>query len=169
MSVIKDLSLSPNYQVLPFRKSHMESINIPWFEAQYIENLAVDIIGMSLPQDKDNSIQSNDLSYTYIYKGEVLVCFGVNILWRAVGELWIIPSDSDDLIMLSVLSKISQIIDIIIEEYTLNRVQIQVRVANERTLCFINSLGFEKEGLMKQFGPEGGDYFMLSRTINREE
>jgi hypothetical protein len=161
MGILKEILIIPDYQMLPFRQTHIDNINIPWFESQYIESLAID--------DTQKIKDHDGLSYTLIQDGKILLCFGVTLMWRGVGEFWIMPSDSDELVSISVINHVTQMIDIIIEQFTLNRIHIQVRVANERTLCFINSLGFDKEGLMKKYGPEGGDYFMLSKTINREK
>tara|TARA_R110000868_G_scaffold330168_1_gene591101 strand:- start:59 stop:565 length:507 start_codon:yes stop_codon:yes gene_type:complete len=168
MGILKEILITPDYQMLPFRQAHIDNINIPWFESQYIESLAID--ETQKMKDYETIMKDHDgLSYTFIQDGEILLCFGISLMWRGVGEFWIMPSDSDEFVSISVINHVTQMIDIIIEQFTLNRIHIQVRVANERTLCFINSLGFDKEGLMKKYGPEGGDYFMLSKTINREK
>ena len=160
MEILKNTVIHPDFQILPFRERHLENVNIAQYESRYIESLAKGYHKTTFNHD--------GLSYTYISDGEILCCFGVQLLWQGVGELWMMPSDNDDMFLISHMSKISELIDIIIKDFSLNRLQIQVTVPNERTLCFVKSIGFEIEGTLKNYGPEGNDYFMLARTVDRK-
>jgi RimJ/RimL family protein N-acetyltransferase len=51
----------------------------------------------------------------------------------------------------------------IIEHENLSRVQALIHPDYEDAHRFIEHLGFEREGLLKRFGPGGEDLFMYSR------
>lgn len=50
------------------------------------------------------------------------------------------------------------------DELSVCRVQCTVRAGFPFLQKFIELIGFEKEGLMRKFGPEGDDYFLYSRV-----
>ena len=51
----------------------------------------------------------------------------------------------------------------IFDDYDLKRLQITVSYHNNTAYKFAKSLYFKKEGVLKKYGPEGADYFMMAR------
>jgi hypothetical protein len=56
-----------------------------------------------------------------------------------------------------------KILEDLTKSMKLNRVQCTVKKDFMKGLKWARALGFETEGLLKKYGPEGSDYFMLSR------
>lgn len=54
----------------------------------------------------------------------------------------------------------------VVQQNGLWRVQATVKVGWERALRFAEFMGFESEGVMRQYGPEKGDYFRVARLFN---
>jgi len=54
--------------------------------------------------------------------------------------------------------------DYIVISRNLHRLQITVRCADLRAVRWGLALGFEIEGLMKKYGADGSDFFMMSRS-----
>lgn len=51
------------------------------------------------------------------------------------------------------------------EKLKLHRMQMSVRVGDEELTRFAEFLGFEREGLMKQYGPQKADYYLYARPV----
>ena len=59
----------------------------------------------------------------------------------------------------------SQLLQHVIEENKLTRVQASVHVDDKQAVRYVEWLGFENEGLMKKFGPDGSDYYRFARVM----
>ena len=45
------------------------------------------------------------------------------------------------------------------------RIQASVHTTDEQSIKFAEWMGFENEGLMKKFGPDGADYYRFARVV----
>lgn len=52
----------------------------------------------------------------------------------------------------------------VVKEYGLRRVDMYVVASQPKSVSFAEHLGFELEGCLKAFGPNGEDYFILGRV-----
>ena len=53
--------------------------------------------------------------------------------------------------------------DVIIGATNLKRVQASVHAEDHQAVRFARWMGFENEGLMKKYGPDGSDYYRMAR------
>lgn len=101
-------------------------------------------------------------SYSMFVEDSLLGCAGVNILWQGVGEGWVILSPEVVHHKIKVCRAIRKYLEKIVRENNLHRVQAHVSCDFEAAINFVESLGFELEGRMKKFYPEGTDCFLYA-------
>lgn len=107
-----------------------------------------------------------ETTYTALWNGEIVGVGGVTILWEGVGDFWIILSknaERDGVHGIIALSAISQRVDKIIKKYKLHRAQAAIRTNFPRAIKMIEYLGFEREGLLRGYCPDGGDVWMYAK------
>jgi RimJ/RimL family protein N-acetyltransferase len=108
--------------------------------------------------------KQNGPAYTQIIEREIVMCAGVVLLdWRR-GEAWTLLSSLFYLYKKTCFKTIREYLSHIIGQYQLRRVQTLIRpdmLPNQR---FVEHLGFEKEGLLRMYGPNGEDFIMYGRV-----
>lgn len=63
------------------------------------------------------------------------------------------------------LTKIGFKVLYVIEQYLcLHRSQITVKSADVKAVRWARALGFKNEGTLKNYGPDGSDFYMMART-----
>lgn len=101
--------------------------------------------------------------YTIIINDEIVACGGIFLLGRS-GEAWTLLSPLFykyyRLVYRIIKSKVSEMI----QEYKLNRVQATIKPDFAPAIRLVEHLGFEKEGIMKSYGPNGEDVLLYGRT-----
>ena len=102
--------------------------------------------------------------YTLLDGDEVLACAGVSTMWNGVAEGWIVLSKYAIKHRVSVARYTEQLFDGIMKDNSLWRIQASVHTTDEKAIRFAQWLGFEYEGVMKKFGPDGSDYFRYARV-----
>ena len=89
--------------------------------------------------------------------------FGFVPIWKGVTESWLLVDDLARTkpiaftkygILAHDISKISQ---------GLHRQQITVRIADKRAYKWALALGFREEAVMRKYGPDGSDYYLMAR------
>tara|TARA_R110002020_G_scaffold18119_3_gene63830 strand:+ start:1398 stop:1892 length:495 start_codon:yes stop_codon:yes gene_type:complete len=102
-------------------------------------------------------------AYMACYKGQVICIFGCIPLWQGVGECWLITDESlpDHARPFHRVTKL--ILDRFLSELNLVRLQITVHSDNFLALKWAKVLYFKKEGLLKRYGPDGKDFYILAR------
>lgn len=104
----------------------------------------------------------NMFGLTWTINGEVAACGGIMEPWPKVGEVWMMTS--------SLVEKYPKKFYGYVKEMTADvspmyrRLQACVRSDLPECLKFADRLGFKMEGLMKQYGRGGEDYYMMART-----
>lgn len=101
-------------------------------------------------------------SYTFRHEGKVYACGGVVDIWDKMGEMWLTLADDMDLPVFSVCSVMRDYVESLIGN-PYRRLQATVKVGETKAIRFIEWLGFEREGLMRQYGVEGADYYIYAR------
>jgi len=99
-------------------------------------------------------------AWTGIVNGHIIAAAGFIPMWDGVAECWFIGSDRIQTRIKSVLKTTKQIIN----EVSYKRLHSNVRADWMKAIRFAEVLGFEKEGLMKKFGPEGSDYLVMGKV-----
>ena len=102
-------------------------------------------------------------AYYFCHQGKPICMFGVVPLWPGVGETWLITdvSMSDHARPFHYTARI--MLARFMSELQLVRLQISVHAQNVRGYKWAQSVKFNDEGLMKNFGPDGNDFYMMAR------
>jgi hypothetical protein len=107
-------------------------------------------------------------SHTFRHEGRIFACGGVLKLWEGMGEAWFVLADDIDLPVFSVCAIVKDYVDSLIgTKY--RRLQATIKCDDDKAIRFIEWLGFEREGFMRQYGVEGADYYIYARGTWQEQ
>lgn len=146
MSEIKSL------EVVPFELEHLGLIKLRAIENRRYEYMK-----------KYRDIYLKGPAYS-VFDGDSLVfCGGVVIQWDGVGEGWLICNCDVKRYVREVYFYSDNYLERIIIDSHLHRVQATVPVHWGQGVRFLERLGFYREGLLRNYGPDKEDYYMFSR------
>jgi len=100
---------------------------------------------------------------TAFYGSQPVACFGFVPIWTGVGEAWLIADDKARSKPLGMSKFGRAFFDILQISYELHRVQIAVRTSDTRAHKWALFLGFKEEGIMRRYGPDGADHYIMAR------
>lgn len=105
------------------------------------------------------------LAVTALVDTNPVAIFGCIMLWPGVAELWSIITDDARRYpkQLSLVGR--SFTDIAAQSLSLHRLQITVRFDEPRALRWAKYLGFEIEGIMRKYTPDGMDSYIMARTL----
>ena len=98
-------------------------------------------------------------AFTGVENGHIIGAAGFIPMWDGVAECWFIGSDRIQTRLKTVIKTTKDIIG----KMPYTRMHANVKADWAEAIRFAQFLGFKKEGLMKKFGPEGADYFVMGR------
>lgn len=102
---------------------------------------------------------------TLMDNDRIICCGGVACgAWRGFGEFWLVPSIHVRAYMKSVFKNSRDFINDVIDKLDLYRVQATIREADTVAVGWIEHLGFERECLMRKFGPDGENHYLYARV-----
>ena len=104
-------------------------------------------------------------AYTAMLESKVFMIGGVYGLWKGVGEAWFVMSSMAYEKPFAVAKHSSLLLDHVQEENDLKRIQASVHTNDKQAVRYVEWLGFENEGLMKKYGPDGSDYYRFARVV----
>jgi hypothetical protein len=102
-------------------------------------------------------------SWTAVHRGKVLLSFGIRTMTRNVGEAWLMPGKDISRYSISVVRCARKLFDDLLQNKGFCRIQVGVMLDNDIALRFAKSLGFEVEGIMRNFGSPGASCALMSR------
>lgn len=94
---------------------------------------------------------------------QVVACAGVQQFSPRAGELWMRTGILVDKYPLA-LAKATKIYLAAVKRFNLKRVQVTVNCNNTKALRWSGRLGFQVEGRMRGYGPNGEDVYMMSKV-----
>lgn len=99
-------------------------------------------------------------------EGFPITCAGVACgAWKGFGECWLVPSIHVKRYAKSVYKTAVEFIADTTEKLGLYRVQAVIMADNPVHVRWIERLGFEREGLMRKFGPNKEDKYLYARVM----
>lgn len=101
-------------------------------------------------------------SYSGFVGDTLLGCGGIKILWHGVGEAWVIFSPDVINHKIAVYRIVTEYLEKLIQDNNLYRVQAHVGCNFGAAINFVKNLGFEVEGKMRKFYPDGTDAFICA-------
>jgi len=111
------------------------------------------------------SFTEQGLALTGISDGEIYCMFGVYEFWHGMAEAWMLPSKHLNRKTIVFHRAALRFFEYIAEAKALRRLQITVNAANVHADRWARRCYFEREGLMRRYGPDGNDYWMYSRLF----
>jgi hypothetical protein len=141
---------------MPFSKVHYQSMRIT----------QKDILAHQQYFDVADKLEmQNEIGFcaTVFLNLNPVMIFGIVPIWHGVAEAWMI---ADNTIRKKpyILSKYSKrFIDIVPVSLALHRLQITVRIADKRAVSWARFLGFTEEGILRRYGPDQANYYMMRK------
>lgn len=118
---------------------------------------------MSLRPYFDVLTEAQDQSYTVVDDGHLVLSAGIFEVWEAMGEAWLLPSQRLLEKPLRAIRVVKPRFEQIIERHGFRRVQATAHADFLRGQRFLEWLGFEQEGRLRKYGPDGADHIIYSR------
>lgn len=102
-------------------------------------------------------------AFTLLIDGKPEACGGIGFFDKTLGECWMfIPrTDRACLIYRNILKKFNRLIAL----YKFRRLQAHVFPNFVNGVKLVERLGFEREGLCRQYGPNGEDMYLYARVF----
>ncbi len=94
----------------------------------------------------------------------VLAIVGIAPLWKGVGTVWTLLSKASKQRGVSLTRGVLRFLDMLHGERGYRRVQATVELGDEPARLWIIQLGFQYEGTMVAYGPDGATHDMYARV-----
>ena len=107
-------------------------------------------------------------TYAVVYEGALVAVGGVQVKWEGVGLFWLILTadcKKEGIHGLRALYAIREKIEELTKKNNLHRAEAAIRTDFSRAIAMIEALGFEREGLMRQYYPDKTDGFLYSKVF----
>lgn len=158
MSLIQlpEFRMSSDEQIVALSYNHLARMHMGGDSQDYMK-----IIPDYVDYIWDNS--EDGMSWAATSRGNVLLVFGLRMPWDGLAELWMIPGDNIKSHAISLVRGAKAVTDTALDNFNLRRLQISVKVGNDTAFKFAKALRFEVESVMRKFGPEGADYYLMTR------
>ena len=112
----------------------------------------------------DRSI-APELSWSGIHNGHLVGCGGIIPIWDGVAECWLVGGWRLGTHRLSAVRALTATLARQVKEQQLRRLQAVVRADWDEAVRFVEFLRFQREGLLRGFGPDGSDHYVYARII----
>lgn len=110
-------------------------------------------------------IKNMGIATTIWADGQVLACIAIVRLYDGVGEVWTLASKRIQEHPLAYIKALRRGIEIHMSVMKLWRLHGTIRADFPSANKWIKTLGFEKEALLKKYGPGGEDHYMFARVV----
>lgn len=146
--------LPPGVVLVPFIPEHLNGFKFEQPDMQGHD----DISNHTIAQAHGNTAVS------VIQYGKTLGIFGSSKVWNGLEEAWFLVDEVTRRYGIAMTKVAKKFIQLKFQEDMLNRLQITVRCNDNRAYKWAKCLGFQTDGVMRQFGPDGSDYYMMAIT-----
>ena len=100
-------------------------------------------------------------SYTLLIDEKPIICSGIVVIAKGIGEVWTVSDKTVDKYPIAVHKSILKLLNKF-DQLKFHRLQaICAMIGNSGK--WLEKLGFEKEGIMRQFGENKEDYLLYGR------
>lgn len=138
------------HKLVRYKKDHVFQIKVPYD--------LTDISREALSNEKDI------VGYTLMDDDVILGMGGVHNMWDGVGEAWLVISEYGFDKPRTIAKWTNVMFDVVQEEYGYKRIQAAVSLKDNDALRFVKWMGFEEEGVMRKYGPDGSDYARYAKV-----
>lgn len=156
-----DFLNNPDVKVVPFRWYHPRMMELRKTDLAYYSDLD-DF------EDRLRGVEREKHSYTATYRNQMACCFGTRLLWPGAAESWFIGSKLIDTAPITLTRSCRRYMDYIAREQRLKRMQITCDTQDELAVRWAIALKFQREGLLRRYGPSGSDHIMFARIYDEQ-
>jgi hypothetical protein len=104
-------------------------------------------------------------AFTMFIDGKPVFAIGLVVLWQGVAEGWVMASQNVFDIKFLAAKTMLKITNDLCKKNKIKRLQTSVKADFKEGVRFATWLGMEIEGLKKNYGPDGSDYYQLARIF----
>ena len=115
-------------------------------------------------QHLDELVTKNLNALTFFHNGQVIAIIGGFFLSPGVMQVWSYISDKVKTCGISFYKKVMQVCKIYLNEPDIHRLQFSVKTSYKHGWKWGHALGFSCEGVMKDYGGFGKDYWLFARV-----
>lgn len=144
----------PGIIFVPFLKEHAYKMKI---EQSDVTAFAASDLGEILDWQSKKG-----LAVTVLFRGKPIGVWGAVEIWDGVQEAWFMLEEATRRYAVTMTKTAKKFIDLKFQDDSLHRLQITVRCDDNRAFKWAKCLGFHTEGVMKKYGPNGADFYMMS-------
>lgn len=101
---------------------------------------------------------------TLLKEGSPIAIFGGYVLAPGVYQVWGLVSDQVKECPMAFHRSVKLLLSYQIHNLKVRRTQMSVRCGFQAGWRWATALGFRPEGIMKQYGPDGSDYWLFGRV-----
>jgi hypothetical protein len=146
----------PGVFFLPFARHHADRINVSSEEVLVV----TDRSGVGDILDAQSKMGP---AVTVFLNSQPVGIFGFVSIWRGVTEAWFVTDERVRTIPMTMTRIGKKVMDIAKISMGLHRIQITVRTHDKRAERWAYAIGFERECVMRKYGPDAVDYFLMAR------
>lgn len=148
-----------DYFFMPFAEPHIDIIEI----SQPDVAIAKEFINV-----KECIVYQSQIgpAITAFVKGKPVVVFGLIPIWTGVAQAWMIADDAARRKPIAMTKVAKHFFDISEISQRLHRTQITVKTSDKRAEKWALHLGFGIEGVMRKYGPDQSDHYIMARYNN---
>jgi len=150
------LPLPPGIIFVPFMAEHARQLKV--------EQPEVLAFG---PADMGQILQyqaANGLAVSVLKNRKPIAVFGTVNIWHGVEEAWFLLEEQFRKYPYLMTRMGKLFIRLKFQDDSLHRLQITVRCDDNRAVKWAECLGFQTEGVMRKYGPDGADFYIMSIT-----
>ena len=147
-----------NIEFVPFENQHAQFILDQGLNSELLE---------LRPEHKKYAyyLKEIGMSFTGMLNNKPIAAGGVFPLWDGVAEGWVLATKEINNYPITFARVMKQRTDMMIANNKIKRLQTSVKADCDIAIRFAKWLGLKEEGLMKQYGADGSDYYRYARVI----
>lgn len=140
------------------------TVRVEELQNWHIEAIKPRSVYRNEPLDLKGLVGNDKIFASAVVQGEVvLAIIGGTIQWEGVAHCWAIISDSIKNCPVEFHKKVKWLIESTFTGINLHRLEATVKADFSMGIRWLNSLGFEYEGTLRQYGVDRSDYQLFAR------
>tara|TARA_B100000470_G_scaffold200007_1_gene171383 strand:- start:172 stop:639 length:468 start_codon:yes stop_codon:yes gene_type:complete len=143
------------FKTIPFEPGHAEDL-VAQAEVNEAEKKFI------LGQHIHNPVHAGH-SVSVVRNGYLLGAGGIFPIWDGLGEAWVLPSTTVQNHKRMFVKLIRENMERMGDEFAFRRIQATARADAPKARRFLEFLGFEREGLLRAYGPDGADHILFAK------
>lgn len=161
----RNLMFSPK-EVTEIAKLDGERAKLIDFDPDHLNKLPVRDIDALFIRENSATLMKRlpkGLTFTGTYDDQIFAMFGLVPYWKGCYECWLIPASDLDTHKMKMHRTSLRFFEYTAKILRANRYQCYVYSSNYPAIRWIEMMLFQREGLMKKFGPNQEDFLLYAR------